>query len=263
MLNFLQAGCISIFITTYKSILISQVKQIIQSLDSSSAAPKEAWCAAHLNMLCNSALEAYNKYGVYNDSQQRGFLINYDSLPGSVARLLLPSFGVEPSSHWLSKMAVESKSYSKGRGDSKIFFGDSEDKDERATSAIQLYSTSILKPTYDKMAAISANSLKQLSPSLFNQISTRGGGDEVTVNWGSLRDVPVTATQSIPLSTRGRQLDSTVNEIEGHSEDKNGLRGQHSASFKAKEFLAWAPFSNTHSSKPVEVCYVAIFCCVV
>ena len=208
-------------------------------------------------MLCYSALEAYHKYGVYNDSQQRGFLINYDSLPGSVARLLLPSFGVEPSSHWLSKMAVESKSYSKGRGDSKIFFGDSEDKDERATSAIQKYSTSILKPTYDKMAAISANSLKQLSPSLFNQISVRRG-DEVTVNWGSLKDVPVTATQSIPLSTRGRQLDSTVTEIEGHSDDKNSLRGQHSASFKAKEFLAWAPFSNTHSSKPVEVRYSTV-----
>lgn len=206
-------------------------------------------------MLCNSALEAYYKYGVYNDSQQRGFLINYDSLPGSVARLLLPSFGIEPSGHWLSKMAVESKSYSKGRGDSKIFFGDSKDKDERATSAIQLYSTSILKPTYDKMSAISAKSLQQLSPSLFDQISIRGG-DDVSVNWGSLKDVPVTATRSIPLSTRGRQLDSPVTDEqgEGHSGDeKNSLRGQHSASFKAKEFLAWAPFSNTHSSKPVDV----------
>lgn len=85
-----------------------EVKRALEAVGASSSdAPKEAWCAAHLNMLCTSALKAYEEYGVYNDSSQRGFLVNYESLPGSVARLLLPSFGVDPSEHWLSKMVSQ------------------------------------------------------------------------------------------------------------------------------------------------------------
>ena len=231
------------------------MKEEIQGLGSLLNVPKEAWCAAHLNMLCNSALKAYESYGTYNDSQQRGFLVNYDSLPGSVARLLLPSFGVEPSDHWLSKMAEESMSYSKGRGISKLFFGDSKDKDDRATAAIQQYSTSILQPTFEKMAAISSKGLESMSPELFKKISiTAPDGRALSINWKSLKDVPVVAPRSVPLSRRGMTLDSQTEERGGLSSDgSNTLRGQHSSSFKAKEFLAWAPFSNTHSSRPVQV----------
>jgi hypothetical protein len=125
-------------------------------------------------MLCSSAIRAYENFGLYNNSQQRGFLVNYESLPGSIARVLLPSFGVEPSDHWLGKMAEESQSYSKGRADERPFFGDSEDKDERATAGIQKYSKSILQPTYEKMLIISANGLKALSPSLFDKIAIKG-----------------------------------------------------------------------------------------
>ena len=78
----------------------SQVKEALALSGASSNTPKEAWCAAHLNMLCSSALRAYEQYGTFNDTTQRGFLVNYESLPGSVARVLLPSFGVEPSEFW-------------------------------------------------------------------------------------------------------------------------------------------------------------------
>lgn len=231
------------------------MKQEIQGLGAILNAPKEAWCAAHLNMLCNSALRAFELYGAYNDSQQRGFLVNYDSLPGSVARLLLPSFGVEPSDHWLSKMAEESMSYSKGRGTSKLFFGDSKDKDDRATAAIQQYSNAILQPSYDKMAAISSKALEAQSPDLFKKIAIKAAdGRVLNINWKSLKDVPVVAPRSVPLSARGVQADSPPGDTAGLSSDlSNTLKGQHSSSFKAKEFLAWAPFSNTHSSRPAQV----------
>jgi hypothetical protein len=206
-------------------------------------------------MLCNNAIRAYKEYGTYNDSQQRGFLVNYDSLPGSIPRVLLPSFGVEPSDYWLSKMAVESKSYSKGRNVPKLFFGDSEDKEERATAAIQQFSNSILQSSYEEMAAISTAALKSLSSTLFEKIVIKSAsGATLDINWKSLKDIPVAATYSVPLSSRHRKVDPLIAEGMKRSLDgTDSLRGRHSSSFKAKEYLSWAPFSNTHNSKPVQV----------
>ena len=95
-------------------------------------------------MLCNFALNAYEKYGTYTDEsgrkRQRGILLNYDLLPGAVPKLLLPLFGINKiTATWLGKIQSESKQYSKGRGSGfRLFFGDSKDKEMRATSAIQL-----------------------------------------------------------------------------------------------------------------------------
>lgn len=181
--------------------------------------------------------------------------MNYDSLPGSVPRVLLPSFGVEPSEYWLSKMAVESKSYSKGRNVPKLFFGDSEDKEERATAAIQQFSNSILQSSYEEMAAISTAALKSLSSTLFEKIVIKSAsGATLDINWKSLKDIPVAATYSVPLSSRHRKVDPLIAEGMKRSLDgTDSLRGRHSSSFKAKEYLSWAPFSNTHNSKPVQV----------
>jgi hypothetical protein len=49
-------------------------------------------------MLCNSALRAYEKYGVVavNNTgvlHQRGLLVNYESLPGAIPKVMLPMFG--------------------------------------------------------------------------------------------------------------------------------------------------------------------------
>jgi hypothetical protein len=166
-------------------------KALVAAGASTSNAPKEAWCAAHLNMLCSHALDSYEQFGRYNDTHQRGFLVNYESLPGSIARLLLPSFGVEPSDHWLERMAEESKQYSKGRSTSRPFFGDSQDKEERATKTIQKYAASILDPTFERMAEISASALRQISPELFDRIATKGEDGHTEVNWQLLKDLPL------------------------------------------------------------------------
>jgi hypothetical protein len=94
-------------------------------------------------MLCGFALQAYEKYGKFSDAtgstRQRGLLVNYDLLPGAVPKLLLPLFGQHVTATWLEKLHAESKLYSKGRGSSfRLFFGDSKDKEMRATAAIQL-----------------------------------------------------------------------------------------------------------------------------
>jgi hypothetical protein len=228
-------------------------------------------------MLCSNAVRAYDSFGRFNGSeQQRGFLVNYESLPGAVARLLLPSFGIEPNEHWLTRMAAESKQYSKSRGSvAKLFLGDSEDKEERATQGIQKVSKLILEPTFDQMEKISADGLRAVSPSLFAKMSA--GGE---VSWQMLKDVPVTPSHDVPLAPRksvsaagagvatpvkGLGLDLVAVDPLADSQRSAGgaggargaegganLRGKHS-SFTKKEFVPWAPFSNSHSSRPYEV----------
>ena len=116
-------------------------------------APREAWCARHLTSLCRHALRAYDAFSVYNNTRagrsttsrastsglrtvstthpqsqqlqpyqsqrQRGFFVNYASLPGAVSGQLLPAFGVAPSADWLSRMDTVSRQYSKSRGGDK------------------------------------------------------------------------------------------------------------------------------------------------
>ena len=223
-------------------------------------------------MLCSNAIRAYDSFGRFNGTnQQRGFLVNYESLPGAVARLLLPSFGIEPNEHWLTRMAAESKQYSKSRGTvAKLFLGDSEDKEERATQGIQKVSKLILEPTFDQMEKISTDGLQAISPQLFSKMSVGG-----QMSWQMLKDVPVTPSHDVPLAPRKSASTSTagatpvkgldlvaVDPLVTDSQRSNGgtsasdagasLRGKHS-SFSKKEFVAWAPFSNSHSSRPFEV----------
>ncbi len=99
-----------------------------------------------LNMLCSNALQVHP---ITSEGKQRAVLLNYDSLPGAVPKILLPLFNVELDKPWLEKMKLESKHYSKSRGSKfKLFFGDSKDKDERATSGIQKFSDLILAPSF-------------------------------------------------------------------------------------------------------------------
>lgn len=242
--------------------------------------PKEAWCAAHLNMLCNSALRAYDKYGYYNDGdsqgvvdasdsnkRQRGLLINYESLPGIVARILLPMFGIVPTSKWLQKMSEESGQYSKGRGSSRAFSGDSEDKEARSTISIQKYAKSILLPTYEKMSAISFEIVQRIAPQEYNSLPTAedgSGGKE----WKSLKEVPLQPTREmITGATKGRswrglgteglflsQGDATGDgdASDARGDSKSHLRGGHSEFEKnvRRNFAPWVPFSTTHTSRP-------------
>ena len=161
-------------------------------------APNEAWCAAHLRMLCESALESYNKFGVTATEEghvkQRGIMINYESLPGIIPRVILPLFGTEPTAAWLHKMRQESKQYSKGRSSgSRLFKGDSEDKETHATTAIARFAKNILDPSYEKLMAISEESLRAIRPIEFqNMILTaeEGDGSLRKRNWKYLSNIP-------------------------------------------------------------------------
>ena len=100
-----------------------------------------AICAAHLSNLCNAALSAHKTFGYYqsfaiaeveaedvgripykfirasaplNMSLPRGYLLEYDSLPGALPRVLSSLFGVQLSRHWLERMRTVSTEYSKG-----------------------------------------------------------------------------------------------------------------------------------------------------
>jgi hypothetical protein len=112
-------------------------------------APREAWCAWHLNTLCQHALRAYDAFSLYNTSstsstasvggtstllpielnrqqpqqqpqqRRRGFFVNYASLPGAVSAQLLPAFGVpaaQLTADWRARMDLVSRQYSKARG---------------------------------------------------------------------------------------------------------------------------------------------------
>lgn len=224
-----------------------EVKDTLASAIGNSAnAPKEAWCAAHLNMLCSHALDAYDKYSVIKKSNgdviQRGFLINYESLPGIVPSVLLPLFGITTTPHWLSKMAVESTQYSKGRkSGAKVFTGDSADKEERATHNIQKYAKEILQPNFDRMNEIYTGILRTFSP-----LNTPTN-EELKI----VPTVPVPAKEkyytdalNIIENSHGGQLGGDIaaghTVAEGHSAFDKGL---------TREYLPWIPFSNVHTSK--------------
>ena len=146
--------------------------QLKELLGNYYAAPREAWCAAHLNMLNTFALDAYDKYKTRYDKNgqiiQRGLLINYESLPGVIPKVLLPMFGIVPSNTWIQKMKVESSFYSKGRGTKniKLFKEDSLDKEERSTQYIQQHSKLFLEPSYLKLRSFALEGIKMVSPQL-------------------------------------------------------------------------------------------------
>jgi len=161
------------------------------------SANSAGWCAGHLNMLCNSAIASFEYAGMFKGGRQRGMLVNYESLPGAVPRALLPMFGVETvSSDWLSRMAVESKSYSKSRptkrkGSSSdhSFSGDSIDKEARSTQDIRKYAKLVLMPTFEKQARLSQHALQNvMTPSDYKAISS--DDDAGSVNWRKLSTIP-------------------------------------------------------------------------
>lgn len=141
-------------------------------------------------MLCGFALDAYEKYGKRvtenGETVQRALLINYESLPGSVPRALLPLFGVDLNQHWLNKIQSESQQYSKSRGVSyRIFAGDSQDKTERATDGIQKYAKLILSESYEKLNEKAMDCYTTRFPQLI-----ASGGGESGFQWKAVSTIP-------------------------------------------------------------------------
>jgi hypothetical protein len=264
----------------------AEVRETISAVMGQKSPPKEAWCAAHLNMLCTSALHAYERFGVKarpdGTIAQHGLLVNYESLPGIVPRAVLPMFGVTPSAQWLNKMRTESKQYSKGRGGHKVFVSDSKDKDSRATEEIQNYANVILAPTYKKLASLSEESLKGAAPREFDVLGSSAEQGSEAKNWKVLADIPVERILTSAAAVQQQQQQqsggahaaaglSGAHSAGGDKQDlpellKANLRGGkgmfgHSGVLKPKEFVPWIPFSNTHSSKSLHVRLFFSFLC--
>lgn len=115
-----------------------------------SRAPKEDYCAAHLAMLTNSALDA-------DAASQKGLLVDYASMPGSILGHVIPKhFGAPLSRDDADRVYATSHTYSKARSSSKLtgeWQGDNEQKEKAATDAIRAAADAYLRPTYDKARA--------------------------------------------------------------------------------------------------------------
>uniref|UniRef100_A0A7S3GTU2 JmjC domain-containing protein n=1 Tax=Spumella elongata TaxID=89044 RepID=A0A7S3GTU2_9STRA len=171
------------------------------------SAPNEAWCAAHLNMLCNYAIRNFEKYGTRvdpatNQVVQRGVLIPYDSLPGFVPQILLPLFRINPlPPSWLQKITDESNFYSKSRGAKiRVFQGDSKDKDTRATEQIQLYAEKMLSPSYALLEEKARLSLQAVDPSFVKTVTSKNNVAESEFNWKMVSPLPSVAEHRAKVS---------------------------------------------------------------
>jgi hypothetical protein len=240
------------------------VMDAINSIPATKSPPREAWCAAHLNMLCSNAFAAYSTHSMFNDKQrQRGLLVNYESLPGIIPRLVLPMFGVDVvSQRWLHKMTEESSFYSKGRQSVRSFTGDSADKEERATHDIQLYSRLLLSPTFEAMEAAAYAGTKRLitsssTPDLLQAVTpvSRGEHDIGRVSaysWKALSTFPLTADHHLSTTTEP-VVSASVNTDAVDVVNSGRSNSRHSDSFPVMPYYPWAPFANTHNSRAVRV----------
>ena len=143
-----------------------------------------------------SALKKYGTYASGDRSRQRGMLINYDSLPGAVPNLLLPMFGVSVSRVWLETMARETRIYSKSRGVAKVFNGDSEDKQLRATAEIAHSAAVLMQPQFEAMEKAALKALKKYFPHLYEDVTASGSGSNgvnkgaTLPNWKAIKTIP-------------------------------------------------------------------------
>jgi hypothetical protein len=280
------------------SLLTFQVKDAIDKYSSGWNAPNEAWygyksciflpcttdhlitravfyycrCAAHLNMLCNYAVRNFEKYGtrvdpVSKELVQRGLLINYDSLPGYVPQVLLPLFGIDPlPAAWLLKLTEESNFYSKSRGTKlRTFKSDSEDKDSRATEAIENFADKILAPTYKVLEEKALQGLNSVAPTIIDAVLQKRSLQREQWNWKLLSPLP-TVEELLGGGSAGSAENSGAASVAGEGSGVKSagaaevlptqLRGVgHSTVLKEKEFVPWAPFANHHSSRAFQVRY--------
>jgi hypothetical protein len=220
-------------------------------------------------MLCNYAIRNFEKFGtrvdpVSKELVQRGLLINYDSLPGYVPQVLLPLFGIDPlPAAWLQKLTEESNYYSKSRGTKlRTFKSDSEDKDMRATEAIEKFADKILAPTYKVLEAKALQGLNSVAPTIVDTTLQKSSLQKAQWNWKLLSPLP-TVEELLGGGSAGSAENSGAAPAAGEASAKGAsavetlptqLRGVgHSTALKEKEFVPWAPFANHHSSRSFQV----------
>jgi len=92
----------------------------------------EEYCAAHLTMLCQAALEQMQAEG------SKGQAVAYEALVADMMHVVIPGhFGVSMNKEETARMTEQSELYSKARSGETAFEGDVEEKHEQATSAME------------------------------------------------------------------------------------------------------------------------------
>lgn len=124
----------------------------ILAMDAADAASVsvEQYCAAHLAMLCKSALDL--------PAPHNGLMVDYDSLPGSLVHYILPShFGVPLDRKEADVMLQTATVYSKRRkpvlpkpGDAP-WETDSQAKEDAATENIRRAADQLMRPLYARL----------------------------------------------------------------------------------------------------------------
>lgn len=120
------------------------------------AVSAERYCAAHLAMLCSSALANDEAAG------NKALMINYESLPGALVHYVLPKhFGVEIDQYDMDRMLNISTVYSKRRrgllpSDPTLpsntgWQADSETKEKSASPTIRAAAEELMRPYFDKL----------------------------------------------------------------------------------------------------------------
>ena len=113
-------------------------------------AKKESYCAAHLGMLTQAAVDA-------DKASQIGLLVNYEALPGGVMGHVLPSvFHVDLAPVDLARMAKAGGVYSKARDKRSLqgtWASDSKAKEDASTPAVRDAAAAFLAPTFEAAKA--------------------------------------------------------------------------------------------------------------
>jgi hypothetical protein len=214
-----------------------------------------ARCAVYLSDLCHTAIAMHARYGHYPplpslDPQSsgeggqsgpeafpslptarggqpdrslprtRGFIVDYDSLPGIFPRLLMTFLGVSVSDERFQQLIAVSSQYSKGRAwyypKAGHFSTDSTDKKARATDAIRKWSSHLLDPSYQQLAALATESYLALTAgSLANENTPQLALSEdtrVIEDWSPLKAMPTEQApdSSPPLFTSDSNFDAKL-----------------------------------------------------
>jgi len=249
-----------------------EVSTAIAEYISPSSAPNEAWCAAHLSMLCHNAINAYKAFATKRvegseSDIQRGMLVDYESLPAAVPKTILSLFGVDVSPSWLIRMEEESNFYSKARKKDTTFAGDSEDKDKRASDQLKLWAKRLLDPAYKEMSQIAVEAALKVAPedvkALQNvdivdsegNVLVEGGRKE----WAKLKlTLPAATihkrafTGSYTLKKLVKRASISKSEYEGNALDRHSLFEEEGAVDVDEQYMPWAPFASSHRSKAME-----------
>lgn len=247
-----------------------EVSSAIAEYTSTSQAPDEAWCAAHLKMLCQNAINAFKLYGKKqspgtDNDIQKGALVDYEGLPAAVPKIILPLFGTDVSPKWLIRMEEESNFYSKARKKDRTFEGDSEDKEKRATDEIKLWANRLLDPIYREMSEIAVEAASNVVPNEVNQlppadiIDTEGAvlvkdGKKL---WSSLEFSNAIVhkkafTGSYTLRKLVKKASTSKSDVEGNALSRHSLFEEEGAIDVDEQFMPWAPFASSHRSEAVE-----------